>query len=479
MRQPHDAGWPGAATQVLAFVPRLVPPLAAVMVAIWCWAALPWNYSGDDAEPEVLNIAWRFARGEPIYRGTDTPPYAFAVYPPVYYATVGWMLKHTGLSFTPARLMSLGASIATALAVLRLHREWNGRTAGVWPAFFLALVPATFFNIARCHPEMLALAFASWSLVGLLRNRPFATLVMSPILNAAAFYTKQTYVALPIAACIYFALHNRRWVWTYVAVSFLTLGVPFLILQWGTHGQFALDTVVLAQLPYRLSQIVHEIYSELGPVVFLLALVLVQLSVRVRQRAWELLDVYTVVLFVLTLSLLGRAGASSQYVVALVVLSLLYAIRHKELPSPKACCWVIQVQLVFLLLYTPWHFLARHAAAALRERRSVAEIYRVLARSHGPVLSQQGSFALFSRGYIAIQLFHFSNLTRMGKWNPEPLLKDVDEREYGYVITKFPLEGELTSASGGRFTPELVAALRRSYEHAQSFEGYYLYRPRY
>ena len=111
--------------------------------------------------------------------------------------------------------------------------------------------------------------------------------------------------------------------------------------------------------------------------------------------------------------------------------------------------------------------------------RAAAKIYPLLREGSGPILSQQGSFALFARGEIYIQLFHFTALSRAGVWDQAMLLKEIDAHAFSWVITEFPIEDPVWTADDlERFTPEMAEALRRNYRREQAFYPYYLYRPR-
>lgn len=88
------------------------------------------DFSWDDAEPEVLDQAWRLANNQSIYRDIATPPYAIPIYPPLYLASVAALLKWTGLSYLPARLISLLAGLCICWALVCLDKTWNKRGRG-------------------------------------------------------------------------------------------------------------------------------------------------------------------------------------------------------------------------------------------------------------------------------------------------------------------------------------------------------------
>lgn len=458
---------------------RGVPFVAAFCFLAWCATCLRSDFTWDDAESEVLNNVWRMAQGQDIYRDIHTPPFVFAAYPPLYFAVSAFFLKFAGLSFLPARLVSLAAMLSIGWAIAVLARSW-GRTArtGLWAASFLLLIPAFIYNAARCHPQMLAVALSIWSLVFFLRNRWQYTLVVSPLLTVLAIYTKQTQIALPLAMVVYLALRNRKWLLSYISVLAAGGLIPLFWLQRSTGGYFFRDTFQWAQLSYDALNIPLVFLHHAGPVLIFGGIALSFLWKRFRSGRWEAIDCYLVVIFFFTLFTLGRAGAHGQYVVELLTVTLIYLVRLAPLPElPVGRVWA-SVQILILFLYAPLFVFLEEGLFNRAANRVADSIYQTIKVPPGSILSQQGSFPLFSRDGIHVQLFHFTGLSWMGVWDQKYLLDEIDNRVFPYVITEFPFE----KSGGGaneteRFTPEMLAALRRNYELVRAAYPYYIYRP--
>jgi hypothetical protein len=460
---------------------RIVPAAAIIFFLAWCYVSLRSNFSCDDAEPEILNQAWQLARGGNIYRGIEAPPFAFAAYSPLYYALAAFLMKFTGLSFLPAKLISFLSALSIGWAMVRLNREWN-KTAqgGVWAAFFLFLIPAFLYNSARSHVQMMAVALCVWSLVFFLRNRWTETVIISPLLAVLAVYTKQSQLALPLAMAIYLALRNRRWFLPYVVTGTVAGLIPLLYLQKATGGNFLFNTIQLARLAYSVGEIPLIFFHYAGPIFLFIGLALVTSWRRFRDGSWEPIDLYLGCVFVLTLVSLGRLGAHGQYVLELLVVTLLYLLRTTGLPLVRGRDVMVSLQILFLLIYTPLFIFLEEGPWDLAGNQAAKKIYPLLKADSGPILSQQGSFALFSRGEIFIQLFHFSALSRAGFWNQDVLLKEIGDHTFSWVITEFPIEEPATENAPDkeRFTPEMLEALRKNYQRREAFYPYYLYNPR-
>jgi uncharacterized membrane protein YhaH (DUF805 family) len=459
---------------------RAVPAGAVLFFLAWCYVSVRPDFSWDDAEPEILNQAWRLAQGEALYRGIQTPPFVFAAYTPIYYALVGLLLKFTGLSFLPAKLVSFLSALSIGSALALLSRRWHGRTwEGLWSAFFLFLIPAFLYNAARSHAQMMAVALSLWSLVFFLRQRRLETVVISPILAVLAFYTKQTQVALPVAMAVYLLFRNRRWLLPYLATAVIAGTVPLLWLQETTGGYFLYDTVQLAKLAYDARQIVPVFLHHAGPLFLFMAAAALAFLQRIRGRRWEPIDFYFVSAMLLTLVSLGRLGAHGQYVLELLVVTMAYLLRtFGSLPLRRKDL-LVSLQILFLFIYTPFFIFVEEGLRDMACNRAAAKIYPLLRQGSGPILSQQGSFALFARGEIHIQLFHFTALFRAGVWDQKVLLNEIGEHTFSWVITEFPIEDPVWTADDReRFTPEMAEALRRNYRRDRAFYPYYLYRPR-
>ncbi len=459
---------------------RAVPAAAVFCFLAWCYVAVRANFSWDDAEPEILNQAWRFARGETIYRGIDAPPFTFAAYTPVYYVVTGYMMRLTGLSYLPAKLLSFLAALSICWAMIGLNRRWHGTAqGGIWASLFLFLIPAFLYNAVRSNVQMLAVAFSIWSLLLFFRNRRLETAVLSPLVAVLAFYTKQTQVALPLAMAVYLAFRNRRWLLSYASIGIVAGLVPLVWLHRSTHGLFLLDTVQLARLAYNIPLIPLIFIHHAGPICPFIGLALFEAWRRFKENRWEALDIYFGMVFVTTVISLGRVGAHGQYVLELLVVTMLYLLRQYGLPSIRGRDVLVSVQVLFLFVYTPLFIFLEEGLWDIAANRAANRIYPLLNAGSGPILSQQGSFALFARGEIYIQLFHFCGLWRAGLWDQGLLLKDIGKHTFSWVITEFPIEGPIPSDTDReRFTPEIVDALRANYQRRQAIYPYYLYTPR-
>jgi hypothetical protein len=459
---------------------KMVPFLAVLCIISWCFVSLHSDFSRDDADSEILNQAWRLANGKSIYHDINTPPFAFAAYPPLYFALVAALLKFTGLSFYPAKLLTFLSALSIGVAFVYLSRIWKSTIRnGLWTAFFIFLIPAFLYNAVRSHAQMMAVAFSIWSLVFFLRNKPAATTVVSPLLAVLALYTKQTQIALPLAMILFLIFRNRRWLVPYLTTLVAAGIIPFLWLQSATGGSFFRNTVQQANLDYNALQIPFILLHHAGPVLICIVLALNISWNKLKLHQWQAMDFYLVCILGTTLISLGRIGAHGQYVIELIVVTLLYLIYRTDFPFLKRRKPLIALQILFLFLYVPLFIFVEEGVGNIASYRAAKKIFPILKEEPGPILSQQGSLALFARGEIYVQLFHFTGLSRVGQWDQQHLLNLIEKRIFPFVVTEFAIDTDDLSADDlERFTPKMLDALRANYQLQKTIAPYYLYRPR-
>ena len=459
---------------------RAVPAIAIVCFLAWCYVSIRSDFSWDDAEPEVLSHAWRMANGRTIYNGITAPPFNFAAYPPLYYWVLACLMKFSGLSFLPAKLLSFLSALSIGVAIVWLGRAYKkSKKAALLAACILFLIPAFLYNAVRAHVQMMAVALSIWSLVFFLRNRRVETLIISPLLAVLAFYTKQTQIALPLAMVTYLAFRNRRWLIPYAAAGGMACLIPLVWLQRTTHGLFLFDIVRLTKLSYSGQTIPLILIHHAGPISLFIALALLASWRRFRTKAWNEIDCYLVWTFLVTVISLGRPGAHGQYVLELLVVTLAYLVCIVDFPAiGKRSAWV-SAQILILFIYAPLFVLVEEGRWDLAANRAAQKIYPIIKTTSGPIVSQQGSFALFGRGEIHIQLFHFAALSRAGLWDQSLFLREIENHTFSWVITEFPIEkNTLSNSDCERFTPEMLQSLRRNYQRNTAIYPYYLYVPR-
>src|SRR5581483_9819019 len=135
----------------------LIPYSALLTLLLWCPLVFHGDHSWDDADPECLYNGYRVTLGKPLYHGPEGPPWVMSPYTPLYQVLDGAGMRVTGLSYYPARLISVLSTLALAFALRELAERWReSAREGFWAFCLLLVVPAFLYNFARPHPQIMA-----------------------------------------------------------------------------------------------------------------------------------------------------------------------------------------------------------------------------------------------------------------------------------------------------------------------------------
>ena len=200
--------------------------------------------------PEGATIAaiLRVREGQPLYQDFHQYPHLITPYPPVQPVGVGLASRLLSLSILEtiglARGLTLAAALATTVLIWLISRRLGagGLAALAGAAFFLPLPFLDEWGFAA-RPDVPAVALSMLAMF-LLIVRPQQVWVAA-IVAVLALFTKQTAVALPIAATLWLLLSKR---WQAAAIFggtwiVLTAGIVVL-LNAVTGGTYVLNTVL-------------------------------------------------------------------------------------------------------------------------------------------------------------------------------------------------------------------------------------------
>lgn len=462
----------------------LVPAVAMLCLLAWGGISIRSTHAWDDAEPEILNHAWRLANGLDLYppplagneARSSSPVFIHTAYPPVYFVILAEILKITGLTFIPGKIISFASVLLIGVGLAGIARTWGvERRAVWWMLCLLVLLPAFLYNSMRVHVQMLAVALSVWAILLFLRKGSFA-LVASALLSALAIYTKQTQLAAPLAILIWLLFKDLKRGLIYLTAIIVFVVPVYSWLQATTGGRFFEHTVELNRLPYSVVDVPLVMAHWAGPFLILIGFAAGDVLRRARGRGTDLIDIYFALVLGINVVTCGRLGAHSQYVIELAVAAVLIVLR--SLAGSLSSNRLVQVQAVILLVYAPLFVFLEEGRFGMASNRAAPQVHQLLASDPGEVLSQQSSLSLFSSGEVPIQLFDFTALAGQGRLDTNLLISPIELKRFRWVVTEFEIEtGKMTNDDRERFAPEVVEALKSSYVRAESIPPYFIYRP--
>jgi hypothetical protein len=212
--------------------------LLASVYLTHCWAVGCFPYQLDYGEPVVLLMAKLTAQGAPIYQDFQQPPFWTFPYVPMF----AWILSIYP-SFQAGRLLGCACLLSIlALTAFAYRRQPNAN----WPIFAALLLanPVILRWTTLCRVDSLALLFAGSGLLcahlwqadpATSEDSPKSRSVLTDIILAAlfacSFFSKQSFIAAPLAVGAFFLRQDLKRGSRYCLIQALMIGLGLLSLR--------------------------------------------------------------------------------------------------------------------------------------------------------------------------------------------------------------------------------------------------------
>jgi hypothetical protein len=349
MNQSISRGAPRATTRkpgVELVLPQLVCLIALSLAAAYLVIAVQrvlYPFDLDLVEEGMVMQALRVAGRQPVF----LPPNAEfvpQVYMPLYTWLGGLVLRLTGPSYLPLRLLSLIATLGTAAVIFFVaRREAGDRWLAVTCAsLYLAgyRIVGGWYDLARVDSLFVALAVAGVALA-IYHHRSTWGLAGAAVLMCLSFLTKQQGLAIAAVVGLYLVLAASGRAWRYAAVFGVPSAAAVLALQGSSDGWFGVYTFGIAfASPLEPQRLARTIALELGGDMAVLSLCLVLLwVVSLARYGRAVLVRQPWLLFITAFVLIAAAGRTSvggarnQLIPAYAVLCLSPALLWREVAA--------------------------------------------------------------------------------------------------------------------------------------------------
>lgn len=470
----------------LGVLPRPLPALLVAAITLMVlihavpgilsfWAAmLRWPYPMQGSESLIVWEAGKLARGEGIYvaNGSERHGFVSGPYTPLYFAAVAATLRLSDTVYTGGRLLALGAWLTLLATVGALIWQAAPRRAGPLGAIAGAAGLATFTPgiiwATRVKPTIPALALAVIGLLIVQRawRSPRGAYLWALVPFIAAYFTKQTTLAAPLAATLFLL----RWAGLRSALRFVLVGalgglLPFAALTALTGGEFFRHIVADRRLrwePQLLLNFGALFLRDFWPT---LAAAIVGALALLWLRRPSITPFYLLcaLAFVATIGVEGAdhdhlielAAASALAVGGALAMTLDGSWRASLVAWPLA--GLLAAQLVVGWTPDRW-YAAELAEPAPQTRRQLDLIVTNIRNTPGEVLSEEiGLSILAGKGVPYDDPQAMAALARAGRWDQRQLLDDLRARRFALVILP-------ANPRDALWTPEVLAAIRDNYD---------------
>ena len=478
--------------------------IKAVDVAKYDVAILRFPFQWDDAEGVILAEATLIAHRINPYAYQPSPSSHFYAgpYTPLYTLINAAGISLVGATFKVGRIVQLLATLGVgawiAWAVSRVAKTGMTLLAGIWAgAIFLTAHLVAFWSIL-VRPDMTALL---WNLIGvtiLLRRRDVPEFMRSPrkgwpdrrtigtlALGAGCFalgwWTKQTFLAVPLAYVLFLFLQHPKAALVLGGVFGTMVLVPFGLLTLVTSGGFAQKI-----LEYQGSWQWHAYRRLVQPFVeryaFLLALAfLAALCVCVHARHITFSALWFLLSMVPAFGA-GTSGGNHNHFVEIIAAACLLIGQGAALivTSPHASAllktrWTIAASMMLIVLIVTGvasteregraNWLAReYRRPTASEHSGLEQVASYIANTRGPVYSDNiGILVVAGQPVMITDPFTMATEVRLGRWDDTALVDDIAAGRYGLIALRYDVTRVNADNPPTDMTPELVRAIQARY----------------
>jgi len=447
-----------------------------------CFILIKYPYQISYGEGFILNQAALVSKGESIYQDITHYPFIVSNYPPVYPYLCALFVKLFAVSFSIGRLISTLATILSGVLIYiilkersQLQKKWYTRPAIV-SSLFLFASPYIFNYFPLFRADALALIF---SLTGLYFVFKFETRKLSYLsipFFILALYTKQNFVAAPIASIIYLFVKDTKKGLTYFIILSLIYISIFLLLNNITRGQFYLHTFVCNANIFSIISAIKLYIKTLQVHAILFGLSFVYVLHIILKRKLSLFALYFVITACVAFSV-GKIGSNLNYFGEMIASSCILLGMFLDTPELNVKqnnnILVITGLLFQLVLFAHIPYLTLHTPTKI-DLKNARETSKIIQDTQGPIISEDSGLLVLNRTPVVFQSFIFTQLANQGLWDQTKFVQDIHRGKFSLIILTFNLNYEFDRE---RLTNEMATAIKEHYYLQSTVGKYYLYRP--
>jgi hypothetical protein len=445
----------------------------------------PIDYAEGISLDRVIKIThWRW---DGIYGDITHYPYLSCQYNPVAWVLIAALAKVFGGSLALGRSFSFGTALLLGLLIyLFVQRKTKDNYLAGLAALFYFASPYVYYQ-AHVFGDIMSLGII-FSLLGLYcvdKYEGSQKVFWAVPFFVLAFFTKQYFIAAPIAACLYLFFRDRKTAFIIGLAYSLCLAAGIAVAAYLTNGYFIFHTIMSNRFSYVVFKMVFEYISTIQIHFLLLTIAVVYVLSKLFVKKADLFSIYFMITALIALGV-GKVGASSiSYMLELLVVScLLFALYFKEQGDQIAAniqsglfISILLIGQLITLAHAPYAADSSYRLSSTptyRDRLVGEQVSRLIKQATGPVISQDAGFVVINGQELLVDPILVTQLSLAGMWDQSNFVKDIDQRKFTLVLLKFDLA---TTKHTGWFTDEMLLVLRNNYQLVEQIGGNYLYKP--
>ncbi len=390
------------------------------------------------SEGLMMENAIKFQTGQWSWSWGELPPYLVSFYPPVYYLILGHLFDWFGTSLIVGRTFGLITFIACLMLCYLII--WQVTQGKKWMALIGALFPLTQLILSGwsflMKVDIPAMMFELAGVYIALKFQKSKWLFASIPLFLLAFYTKQSAVAGAIAVFIYLLFQDKKLAFKWGSVCLVSLLAIFGAANLATHGEFY-KQIVLYQQTVPFLRPFKEVFSQWFMCYLVLLPIMCMSFIFIEKNYRHLIGVFALVAMAINTLTVMRIGSGQNYMFEVMfgmclaagcALPRVFEIHRIQDFAPF-------VVTICLLIANPMVVGFPDPGYASR----VQDVKAIIRDAQYPILTENFSLVVEEGKEPYMDAFVFYQFNKLGYWNQQTVINDLESRKIEYVITVTPI----------------------------------------
>ncbi len=418
----------------------------------------------------ILNQARLLAQAKPIYQDINSYPYVVGNYPLIFPFFYSFFIKFFGVTLAWGRIITFFATLLSAFLVFSVVKsEARGiNNSTYWAGGLFLASPFIYNYYPMVRVDALAFLFSLLGLYFVYRYENCWKLYLAVIFFILALYTKQLFVAAPIATLIYLCIKNFKKAVLFFVLLVGIYVVLFFIINRLTDGQFFLHNYLYNMNRFSLHQLVKMYVKTLQSHSILFGLAVFWIAYKKR---WKSLFTYYFIVAGLVALSAGKLGSNYNYFCEFVGAGIIIIGEFLNgMEQEKALVYSLLLMQLVIFIHAP--FMTGYTRKTLTEEQ-IQRISQFVKNTPGPIISEDAGLLVLNGKEVLYQPFICTQLAHQGIWDQGRFLEDITNKKFSAIILTFKLD----DFDRARLTDEMAEVMKNNYILKQKIGMYYIYVP--
>lgn len=454
----------------------------AIFYIFNAYQSIIYPYQLGFGEGFVLYFAHTLSQGHSIYPDMSTYPFIPGMYPPVYPLVCAGLVKIFGVSFSAGRFVTVLSTILIGILIYIIVREKSNKQIAIIASLLFFASPFIYTFTCYYNVDTLGVLFSLIGIYLVFKYENSRIVYLSIPFFLLSVYTKQSFIAAPIASFIYLFLKDKKLGIKNIILFGASGILLFFLANYLTNGQFYIHIIVYNILPFSIYQAITSYVKTIQIHAILFGFAIAYVLYTISKKEISLFVIYGIISALVAITV-GRAGASLNHMIGLIpICCILFGIFLTKLQSQikkesltSIFVIVLLIMQLALFVHIPYVQCVGGRTPTAADLNNGQKVSAYVISTNGRILSENAGFAVVNAKELLIEPFMSTQLEKQGLWNQSKFVGDLENKKFSLIILEFDVNGDKIHKS--LFTKEMVKAIRNNYYFIEKIGTSYIYMP--